>query len=250
MIVNPKSHTLLIWSLLVVLAVQGCAAPQTEGTNISPATLISGEIPTWTPRPIDMTQTAVPTATSPFPVSIVPTATRTKPVSTTIIQTPQTVMVTIDGGNLFVRRGPSLDYNYVGVLYDGETALATGRDRVSRWIRIALPSKPEVEGWITTETRYTLIDGDISNLTYIKTDPANPAFIRNCTKHELLIKPVGVKLLDKYNKPYNEERFSVGIYQIFDLENPDNSPIDEISLSEGKTVDILYDWTGEKSKCE
>lgn len=159
-------------------------------------------------------------------------------------------MVTIDGGNLFVRRGPSLDYNYVGVLYDGETALATGRDRVSRWIRIALPSKPEVEGWITTETRYTLIDGDISNLTYIKTDPANPAFIRNCTKHELLIKPVGVKLLDKYNKPYNEERFSVGIYQIFDLENPDNSPIDEISLSEGKTVDILYDWTGEKSKCE
>ena len=149
-----------------------------------------------------------------------------------------------------MRRGPSLDYNYIGVLYDGGTVLATGRDRVSRWIRIALPANPAVEGWITTETRYTLIDGDISNLPYIETQPARPAFIRNCTKHELLVRPVEVKLLDKFNPPDNIERFQVGIYQVYDLENPDNKPIEEINLSEGETVDVLYDWTGEKSKCE
>jgi hypothetical protein len=36
---------------------------------------------------------------------------------------------------------------------------------------------------------------------------------------------------------------------VYDLENPDNDPIQEISLSEGKTVDILVDWAGERSKC-
>jgi hypothetical protein len=158
--------------------------------------------------------------------------------------------VKIEGGNLFVRRGPSLDYNYVDVLYDGVTVLATGRDRVSRWIRIALPSNPEVEGWITTETNYTLIEGDIPNLPYIETEPARPAYIRNCTMHELWVMPAEVKLLEKFEAPDNEERFPVGIYQVYDLENPDNKPIEEVSLSEGKMVDIQYDWTGEKTKCE
>ena len=57
-------------------------------------------------------------------------------------------------------------------------------------------------------------------------------------------------MLDKFEKPYNEERFSVGIYHVYDLENPENKPIKKVDLSEGETVDIQYDWTGEKSKCE
>jgi predicted DNA-binding antitoxin AbrB/MazE fold protein len=36
---------------------------------------------------------------------------------------------------------------------------------------------------------------------------------------------------------------------VYDLENPDNKPIEEINLSEGETVDIRYDWEGERSKC-
>lgn len=250
MIQKRKVQTILVWVLLFALAIQGCAPLQTEGTNVPATNSTPGNVPTWTPRPVDLTQTALPTATRPAPVSAVTTVAPTATVSSPVIATPKTVRVTINGGNLFVHRGPSLDYNYVDVLYDGVTALATGRDRVSRWIRIALPSNPEVEGWITTETKYTQIDGDISNLPYIETEPARPAYIRNCTKHELYVQPAEVKLLDKFEKPYNEERFSVGIYQVYDLENPKNKPIKEVSLSEGKTVDIQYDWTGEKSKCE
>ena len=130
-----------------------------------------GEIPTWTPRPEDLTLTALPTATS------TPTLVETAPIT----PTPKTV--------------------------------ATGRDRISRWIRIELPSQSGVEGWITTETDYTQFYGDVSNLPFIETEPASPAFIRNCTKHEILILPAEVYLLSKYNKPYNEERFDVGVYQ-------------------------------------
>jgi len=211
---------------------------------------MQGEIPTWTARPQDLTLTALPTATRPAPVSSATTVPRTTTATPRIVTTPKNVTVAIKGGNLFVHRGPSLDYNYIDVLYAGETTIATGRDRVSRWIRIALRSKPGAEGWITTETDYTLIDGDISNLPFIETEPAAPAYIRNCTRHDLWVVPGDVQLLDKFEAPFNEERFPVGIYLIYDAENQENKPIEEVSLSEGKTVDIRYDWTGERSKCE
>jgi hypothetical protein len=250
MIVKLKVRTITALVFLMALTAQGCAASPTEITIVPRATSTPGEVPTWTPRPGDLTQTALPTATRPAPVSSATPVPPTPTVTAPVVATPKIVRVMIEGGNLFVRRGPSLDYNQIGVLYDGETVLATGRDRVSRWIRIALPSDPLVEGWVTTETSYTFIDGDIPNLPYIETEPARPAYIRNCTKHELWVIPAEVKLLDKFEAPDNEERFPVGIYQVYDFENPDNKPIEEVSLSEGKSVDIQYDWTGEKSKCE
>ena len=234
-----------------ILALQGCAPAVSGGTEATKSTPVQERtVPTWTPRPQDLTQIALPTATLLAPV-IEETLVPQTPTSTPRIEaSPMTVRVTIEGGNLFVRRGPGLEYNSVGVLYDGQTVIATGRDRISRWIRIALPAKPGTEGWITTETKYTLIDGDIPNLPYIQTEPARPAFIRNCTGHELWVYPPGVQLLDESESPYNEEQFSVGIYQIYDAENPENEPIEEVDLSEGETVDIRYDWTGERSKCE
>jgi len=236
--------------LLVALAVQGCAPRQTEPAARTISTLAPGDVPTWTPRLVDLTRTALPTATRPAPVSIATTVTPTLIPTSSVVATPQTVRVSIQGGNLFVHRGPGLEYNYAGVLKDGETVLATGRDRVSRWIRIALPSNPLKEGWITTETKYTQIEGDVPNLPYIETEPARPAFIRNCTRHDLVVRPDGVKLLSQDDEPYNEEQFSVGVYQVYDLENLEDKPIKEVNLSEGETVEIQYDWTGEKTKCE
>jgi hypothetical protein len=250
MAVKLKIRPLIVFMVALILGLQGCSFAGSRRSIQLAVTSSSEDIPTWTPRPQDLTETALPTATRPAPIfsptPIPRTATPTPP----LIGTPKTVRVTIKGGNLFVHRGPSLDYNYVGVLYDGDTVLATGRDLVSRWVRVALPSKPGTDGWITTETKYTIIAGDISNLPFIDTEPAKPAYIRNCTKHELWVYPVGVQLLDKFEKPYNEERFSVGTYQIYDAENPENKPIQEVNVSEGRTVDIQYDWEGEKSKCE
>ena len=249
---------LTIVSLLFLIAIQGCALSAPAGAEETRAPSISDDVSTWTPRPADMTQTALPTTTSPFvqtldePASDISAGTFTPtPVEATPREpTPRTVSVSIEGGNLFVHRGPSLYHNFVGVLYDGETAIANGRDRISRWIRIELPSKPGVDGWITTETIYTQISGDIHNLPYIETKPASPAYIRNCTKTTVLILPADVQLLDKFNEPYNEEQFPVGIYQVIDLDYPGTAQLENINLSEGKTVDILYDGAGEKSKCE
>jgi hypothetical protein len=166
------------------------------------------------------------------------------------VPTPKAVSVAIVGGNLFVHRGPSLNHNFSGVLYDGEIVFATGRDRISRWIRVEFPGQSGKEGWITTETDYTKISGDVSNLPYVETEPALPAFIRNCTKHQIWILPADVYLMSKFDEPFNEEQFNVGVFQVYDMENPDVKPIQKVDLSEGERVDIQYDWAGEKSKCE
>jgi hypothetical protein len=116
-------------------------------------------------------------------------------------------------------------------------------------VLIKLPNRPGVTGWVTTETDYSTVQGDVSILPFVQVEPASPAYIRNCTKHTMLISPTGVELLSKFDEPYNEERFGVGVYQVYDLENPDADPVQEISLSEGRTIDIRVDWKGEKSKC-
>lgn len=248
-IVILKVRTIFAMVLLIMLGMASCAPSRVTPTPEGIRTSTPGDVPLWTPRPVDLTRTAFPTPTRLAPISTETPIPPTVTVPPVVEMTPETVRVRIAGGNLSVRRGPSPDYNYIGVLYDGQIVLATGRDRVSRWIRIALPSNPQVEGWITTETSYTVVDGDIPNLPYIETEPARPAFIRNCTFNEMLVRPIGAKLLSRIDEPDNEERFSVGVYEVYDLENPDNRPIQEVDLSEGETVEILYDWTGEKSKC-
>lgn len=238
---------LMAFLLLAGLALQSCSPIEASTTKTVQATSISGDIPTWTPRSQDLT--ALPTATKPAPIIFTPSVTPTLVNATPIVPTPKNVSVAIVGGNLFVHRGPSLYHNFVGVLYDGEVVFATGRDRISRWLRVEVPSNPGVEGWITTETEYTRVSGDIVNLPFIETEPAVPAYIRNCTKTTMWILPDDVQLLDKFNKPYNEEQFIVGKHQVFDPEDPDMR-LEDIDLSEGKTVDIIYDSAGERSKCE
>jgi len=234
--------------LLGILAIQSCAPVVTDGTETVQATSPAGEIPTWTPRPQDLT--ALPTATRPASVNLAPSITPIPADVTLIAPTPRTVSVSMVGGNLFVHRGPSLYHNFIGVLYDGETVIATGRDRISRWLRVEIPSNPGIEGWITTETVYTQVNGDVVNLPYIETEPAIPAYIRNCTKTTIVIFPEDVQLLDKYNEPYNEEQFTVGRHRVLDLDFPGTAWLEDVELSEGKTVDIIYDGAGMKSKCE
>jgi len=250
MIVKLKVHTILILSFLVALGLQSCALPDASQADVMQATSTPGDVPTWTPRSEDLTLAALPTATRPAPVSDDQSGTSTPTSAPAFTQTPRQVTFAVENGNLNIRRGPSIDYNYVGVLYDGETAVAVGRDRISRWVLIELPAQPGVKGWVTTETDYSIVQGDVSTLPFATVEPASPAYIRNCTKHTMVVYPTEVELLSKYDEPYNEERFGVGEYQVYDLENPEDEAIQVVNLSEGRTVDILYDWTGDKSKCE
>ncbi|MBT3338155.1 MAG: hypothetical protein HN855_14490 [Anaerolineae bacterium] len=240
---NKKNKLKMLVAILglVVFVVQACVQFAEVETDVPQASATPGETAVWTPTA--SIPTTPPTATK-TPISNTPTA---SPAPT---QVPVPVTFAVSGGNLNVRRGPSLTYNYVGVLYDSDIAIAMGRDRAGDWLLVQLPSNPDIRGWVTTETKYSTVEGEIKSLPLVEVEAAAPAFIRNCTKHAVLVEPVGVQLLSKYNKPDNEGYFDVLVYQIYDLDVPGSVRLEDISLSEGKTVDIIYDGNGDKSKCE
>lgn len=227
--------------LIALLLLAGCNLKATETPPT--ATDLPRDIPTWTPRPADLTA-APPTPTRPALVTLSPSA------APTASPTPAGVTVQAIGGNLHIRRGPSVDYNPIGVLRAGQRLTATARDPVSRWLQVSLPSAPGKSGWVSILTTYSLVSGEVEDLPIATASPAVPAFIRNCTKHRMLVLPLEVELLSKYDTPYNEERFPPGEYQVYDLEVGDNKAYQTIVLSEGSRVDIRKDGLGEKSKCE
>jgi len=241
-IISINVRTLITSLLFVMLALQSCGAPVAE-TQAALATDAPGDIPTWTPRPGDIPD-ALPTPTRLATVPPTPTA------APAAAPAPAQVIVQATGGNLNIRRGPSVDYNPIAVLRDGQTLTASGRDLVSRWLQVSLPSAPGKSGWISTLTDYSIVTGDAEELPVVTVPPASPAYIRNCTKHRMLVLPLEIELLGKYDEPYNEERFPPGEYQVYDLEAGIDDVYETINLSEGSRVDITEDGLGDKSKCE
>jgi hypothetical protein len=227
--------------MLVTLIAQACVQVTETQEDVPQSNPVLSEMPTWTPSP-EM-PTVLPTATK-TPISNTPTPTLLPSM------TPAPVIFTVSGGNLNIRRGPDLTYNYVDVLYDGETAVAVGRGFRGGWLLVELPSKPGVTGWATTQTNYSMVEGDIKTLPIVDVEPPVRAYIRNCTKHTILVEPAGVQLNDKYNEPTNESHFDVLFYQIYDLDVVGEPLLTEVSLAEGLRVDIIYDGNGDKSKCE
>jgi len=248
MIKKIKVQAIIAVFILGALAFQACTFSGNVTTEATQVTLIPGDIPTWTPRPGEESA-SLQTATQLAPVTKMQTTTQAATETPRPSPTPKVVTISIKGGNLNVRRGPSTAYNPIYYLYDGEIATVVGRDRISRWILIEVPSAPSARGWVTTETEYTTVTGDVPSLPFMTEEPAEPAFIRNCTKHLMLVMPVEVQLLNKFNGPYNEERFDPGIYQVYDLEGS-GKDYETVDLREGITVDIRFDGNGEKSKCE
>ena len=87
-----KIQTIIALLILATFVAQGCAPAVTNGTEAARVASAPGEIPTWTPRPEDLTLTALPTATQPAPVLPTATITPTLVETTPITPTPKTVI--------------------------------------------------------------------------------------------------------------------------------------------------------------
>lgn len=236
-----KTQILVLILALAMFGLSACVQSTNTQTEVPQASPTLTEAPAWTATPQTPT---VPSTATRTPISNTPTPTLLPSM------TPAPVIFSVSGGNLNVRRGPDLAYNYVGVLYDGDAAVAIGRDKQGDWLLIEIPSNSDITGWVTTETEYSTVEGEIQSLPLVEVDPPDPAFLRNCTKHTILVEPVGVELLNKYNDPDNEAHFDVLTYQLYDLDVAGNPRLEDLSLVEGARVDILYDGNGDKSKCE
>jgi hypothetical protein len=196
---------------------------------------------------VEFTATNLPptlTATPPSTPTVAPT---TEPSATL---TPR-VTITAASGNLYIRRGPGLPYNQIGVLSKGTSAIIIGQDILSRWVQIQVPDK-DYTGWVSIMTTFSSIEGDLSTIPdFTFTEYPQPAYIMNCTEHELAIEPGEYYLYNVFTDELylNEVQVNPGVYSVYDMFVPGEPEIQKVNIREGMTVAITVNGLGVSHKC-
>jgi uncharacterized protein YraI len=231
----------LIWkkrslypALLVVMMLQGCMRPRANLPvieNTQPA-LIKTQAVTATLPP--ETETPAPTVT----IAISPT------------ETPlPKVTISAQKGNLYIRRGPGMAYDRVGVLFSGTSAEVIARDVLSKWVQVNIPDS-EQTGWVSLQTDYSRLDGDLSTVPdFTFTDWPVPAYLFNCTEHDMYIMPGEIIVTSYFTHPNNQVWLNPGRYSVYDDSIPKRPLVKEIDIREGANVAIVYDGAGNHHKC-
>jgi len=219
--------------IILVLATQGC---NLAASTPPPPTLTAEPFPTAAPP----TEAVLPTDT------VLPTEVPTATLEAS--PTPNGVIITASGGGINIRRGPSVQYNAISGLQQGNRATAVGRNEDGSWLFIPLPGNPGSYGWISTQSGYSTIQGSVNALVIQPSPPPVPAYIRNCTFHPMLVKPGDVVLKDQTLSPDNKHQFNPGEYKIYD-QSATNTQVKTLKLSEGDSVDITTDGLDNAYAC-
>lgn len=209
-------------------------------TPASSQTLTSAQIES-TPTISISTDTSVPT---------VQTVIASPTVSVTSAPTQTAITVTAVKGNLYIRRGPDLAYNAVSVLMKGQTVTVLGRDVLARWLQIPIPGQQDKTGWVSIQTQFSAVSGDVMSLPEITVkDRPIAAYFRNCTNHQMIVEPGGTILASVGGYPDNIQWINPGVYTVHDYDLPTQPEVLSAELREGLSIDINVDGLGEQRKC-
>jgi len=220
--------------LLFVLLTQSCAAGLDTPTALPTARDI---------EPISTEVRSAPSATSTVEI---PTATKVVPTPTPSL--PK-VTITAVKGNLFIRRGPGMPFNSIAVLYKDISAEVIAHDVLSNWVQIKFPNSDQT-GWVSIQTQYSMIEGDLQDVPeQSPTEWPVPAYLRNCTYHQMYVEPSEVVIPSYYQYPNNEIRINPGSYSVYDIDVPDEPIVAEIEIREGSEIEIVKDGLGDNHKC-
>jgi hypothetical protein len=183
-----------------------------------------------------------PTATK---IPVVRQSTQAAPVeaATEVMSSGGDITVTAATGNLYIRRGPGTAYNIVSGLSKGVTTKAVGRNEKNDWLAIEIPLAKGVIGWISLKTGYTELHGKLAELPLYPFDEPKPAYVQNCTLHDMTTRP------GQWNLPAKTtQKISPGEYQFLDM-STGQSKVMEATLKEGNTVYIKVDGNGTSHGC-
>lgn len=220
-------------TLLLVFLAQACVlvdAPPTLPTAqeiASPTATANTVTPTSTLEAAP-TKTEVPATATPSPV----------------------VTLTVIKGNLYIRRGPDMAFNPIGVLYKNTSVKVLARDVLSDWVQIEIPDSTKT-GWISVQTDYSQIDGSLQDLPQLSpTEWPKGTYLLNCTHHNVYLLPDEVVIPSSLAHPENEITIYPGVhYTAFDIDVPDDPLVADFSAREGEEVEIREDGLGERRKC-
>lgn len=236
--IKPLKYRSVAVVLLFALTIQACAR---VGLDMPPALPTAQDI-----GPVSTEVRSEPSATSTVQVEI-PTATKIIPTPTSSLPI---VSISAVKGNLFIRRGPDMGFNPVAVLYKDKSAEVIARDVLSKWVKIKFPNSDKT-GWVSIQTQYSLIEGDLKTVPeQMPTEWPVPAYVRNCTYHQLYVMPAEVVIPPILNSPDNEIRVNPGSYTVYDINVSGDPLVAEIEVKEGSNIDLVKDGSGDQHKCE
>lgn len=229
-------------ALLFVFLIQACTQVRLDAPPALP-----------TPPKIE---SATGEAIPPFGASAAPSIqVGTPTVAPTAMEIPATptshpkVSISAIKGNLFIRRGPDMAYNPIDVLYQDTSVAVLKRDVLSKWVQIIIPNSNKT-GWVSIQTKYSKVDGDLKSLPeFTPTDWPIPAYLRNCTHHQMYILPAEIVLPPSFAEPENEIWLYPGTYTAYDIDVPGEPETLQFDIREGVTREILVDGLGERRKC-
>jgi hypothetical protein len=235
---RAKGPKFVFWFLIVVTAMvnPACSAGQRTIPTATEASMERQTLPPETP-----TVRARPTGT---PTLITPV------MSVTVLPTLASVKITAVKGNLFIRRGPDLSFNPVSVLMDGQSAEALARDVLAEWVQISIPGDPQKTGWISVQSHYSVVSGEVTDLP--ENQPTywpDPAYLQNCTHHQMQVDPGEILLPAVDYFPENDVRVDPGIYTVSDTDVDGSPVVLTVEIREGSEIDIREDGSGERRKC-
>lgn len=201
--------------------------------------------PTATKKAVIKTSTRTVPPPTPTKVPVIRQSTQAAPVEapTEVTSSGGEITVTAATGNLYIRRGPGTAYNIVSGLSKGVTTRAVGRNEKNDWLAIEIPLAKNVVGWISLGTGYTELHGKLSDLPLYPFDEAKPAYVANCTMHDMTTRP------GQWNLPAKTtQKVNPGEYQFLDMSTGQNKVM-EATLKEGNTVYIKVDGNGTSYGC-
>ncbi|MDO8753996.1 MAG: SH3 domain-containing protein [Anaerolineales bacterium] len=226
-----------LFLLIIAVITQGCMLTQTADSGLQ-------TVEDKTPITVNGLPSTVPNTPLPL-LTVVPATLELSP-------TPlPKITISAVKGNLYIRRGPGLEYNQIGVLLKDTSTEVIARDVLSNWLQVLIPNSDNT-GWVSIQTIYSKIDGDLDKLPdFTFTDWPLPAYIKNCTEHDMFITPGDIYLPNLYtNAQYkNEVQVNPGSYTAFDLFVPGEPEAQKFEIREGVQVYITINGLGVKHKC-
>ncbi len=227
-----KSSKIYFLILMLAVTAQACSVVQTPlpaaAKTAQQSQPSAVETPTADVQTVSLTQIPSPT------VSVVPSA------------ISPAVTVTVVNGDLSIRTGPDLSFDAIAKLQGGETVTVLARSIMDGWVQIEIPSQAGETGWISIQTNYSIVTGNLLDLPRIDAVEWNVgSYLINCTPHQMIVKPGNTIL-----QPQSRVWFTPGTYSVYDMDVDGQPVAANLTVTEHREFHILKDGTRKQWTCQ
>ena len=232
---SKKYFGLLV--LILAFASQACSAAQSPSPAATESARQSQSPTGETPNILDQTADAQNVSFEQIPT---PTVDATPSSST------PAVTVTVVNGDLSIRMEPDLSFDAIAKLQDGETVTVLARSIMDGWVQIQIPLQAGETGWISIQTNYSIVTGNLLDLPRIDAVEWNVgSYLINCTPHQMIVKPGNTIL-----QPQSRVWFMPGTYSVYDLDVDGQPVAANLTVLEHSEYNIRKDGTRKQWTCQ